>query len=102
MRFARLALAEHRSQVVFAKINEDRATVWSRAPWLGGTESGRVIAFREADLLAPVDPYKILCVGRNYAAHAKEMGNDVPAEPLLFLKPRSALVGHGGVIELPP
>ena len=44
-------------------------------------------------------PTKIVCVGRNYAAHARELGNDVPAEPLLFLKPPSALVENGGSRE---
>jgi 2-keto-4-pentenoate hydratase/2-oxohepta-3-ene-1,7-dioic acid hydratase in catechol pathway len=48
-----------------------------------------------------VTPSKIVCVGRNYAAHAKELGNDVPAEPLLFLKPPSSLVGEGASIRLP-
>ncbi|GMV39459.1 MAG: 2-hydroxyhepta-2,4-diene-1,7-dioate isomerase [Myxococcales bacterium] len=53
-------------------------------------------------LLPPVAPSKIVCVGRNYAAHAKELGNEVPAEPLLFLKPPSALLPHEGRIVLPP
>ena len=44
---------------------------------------------------------KIVAVGRNYGAHAKELGNEVPKEPLLFLKPTSGLVGHGATIELP-
>ena len=42
------------------------------------------------DLRAPVVPSKIVCVGRNYAAHARELGNEPPKEPLLFLKPPSA------------
>lgn len=46
-------------------------------------------------------PSKILCVGRNYREHAREMGNDVPSEPLLFLKPPSSLIGHGASILLP-
>jgi len=46
-------------------------------------------------------PSKIVCVGRNYAAHAKELGNDVPKEPLLFLKPPSSLIGDGESIRLP-
>ena len=46
-------------------------------------------------------PSKIVCVGRNYAAHAKELGNDVPAEPLLFLKPPSSLISDGASIRLP-
>jgi 2-keto-4-pentenoate hydratase/2-oxohepta-3-ene-1,7-dioic acid hydratase in catechol pathway len=46
-------------------------------------------------------PGKIVCVGRNYRDHAKEMGNDVPKEPLIFLKPPSSLIGSGDAIVLP-
>lgn len=46
-------------------------------------------------------PGKIVCVGRNYAAHAKELGNAVPEQPLLFLKPPSAVIGDGATIYLP-
>ena len=52
-------------------------------------------------LLAPARPTKIVCVGRNYRAHAAELDNDVPAEPLLFLKPPSALLAPGGSIVYP-
>ncbi|HKJ93710.1 MAG TPA: fumarylacetoacetate hydrolase family protein [Longimicrobiales bacterium] len=47
-------------------------------------------------------PSKIVCVGRNYVAHARELGNDTPDRPLLFLKPPSALIGPGDDIVLPP
>jgi len=47
-------------------------------------------------------PSKILCVGRNYLAHARELGNDVPDEPLLFLKPPSSVIRSGEAIVLPP
>ncbi|MEW6579234.1 MAG: fumarylacetoacetate hydrolase family protein [Chloroflexota bacterium] len=53
-------------------------------------------------LLPPVAPSKIVCIGRNYAAHAAEHGAAVPDEPMLFLKPPSALIEHGGEIVLPP
>jgi 2-keto-4-pentenoate hydratase/2-oxohepta-3-ene-1,7-dioic acid hydratase in catechol pathway len=55
----------------------------------------------DANLLAPVTPSKIICVGRNYRDHAKELGNEVPAEPLLFSKPPSSLLAHGGVVRMP-
>ena len=58
--------------------------------------------FSAADLLAPVTPSKIVCVGRNYREHAAELGNQVPAEPLLFFKPLSSLLKPGGAIQLPP
>ena len=51
--------------------------------------------------MIPVRPSKIVCVGRNYLAHAKELGNEVPAVPMLFLKPPSALIGPGEPIVLP-
>jgi len=50
----------------------------------------------------PVRPSKIVCVGRNYVAHAKELGNEVPPVPMLFFKPPSALIGPGEPIVLPP
>ena len=52
-------------------------------------------------LLPPCVPSKIVCVGRNYAEHAKELGNEVPAEPTIFLKPPSSLIGSGDVIVYP-
>ena len=52
-------------------------------------------------LLAPVLPSKIVAIGRNYAEHAKELGNEVPAEPLIFLKPSTAVVGPGDAIIRP-
>ena len=53
-------------------------------------------------LLAPVLPSKMVCVGKNYAAHAEEFGMDVPEEPLLFLKPSTAVIGPGDPIRLLP
>jgi 2-keto-4-pentenoate hydratase/2-oxohepta-3-ene-1,7-dioic acid hydratase in catechol pathway len=51
--------------------------------------------------VTPPRPTKIVCVGRNYAAHARELGNDVPERPLLFLKPPSSLLADGGTIIRP-
>ncbi len=55
----------------------------------------------EIDLLAPVLPTKIIAVAKNYADHAREMGGEVPAEPTIFLKPSTAVIGPEGVIRLP-
>lgn len=60
------------------------------------------IDIHSAELLPPTQPSKIICVGRNYAEHAKEHGTDVPEVPLIFLKPPSALIGNGKPIVLPP
>ncbi len=56
----------------------------------------------ELKLLAPCEPSKILCVGRNYVEHARELGNDVPKVPLIFLKPPSSIISSGEHIILPP
>src|SRR5216110_4086688 len=60
------------------------------APWSRGSRSSRLADVR---LLAPVEPSKIVCVGRNYAAHAAELGNELPKEPLIFLKPSTSVIG---------
>ncbi len=54
-----------------------------------------------ARLLPPCSPTKIVCVGRNYSEHAKELGNAVPTEPLIFLKPTTSLIAHGDAIVYP-
>jgi 2-keto-4-pentenoate hydratase/2-oxohepta-3-ene-1,7-dioic acid hydratase in catechol pathway len=59
------------------------------------------IPLSAAHLLPPVTPSKIICVGRNYREHVQELGNEIPAEPLLFFKPPSSLLRPGGVVVLP-
>lgn len=54
-----------------------------------------------AQLLPPVNPGKIVCIGRNYADHAKELGNEPPSEPIIFLKPPSAVIGPEDMIVIP-
>jgi 2-keto-4-pentenoate hydratase/2-oxohepta-3-ene-1,7-dioic acid hydratase in catechol pathway len=60
------------------------------------------IPLDEVRLLAPVLPGKIICVGRNYADHAKELGNEVSKVPLIFLKPPSSVINPGDSVILPP
>lgn len=62
---------------------------------------GEQILFSEIQVLPIVTPSKIVCVGRNYAEHAKELGNELPIEPLLFLKAPSSLITEGEKITLP-
>jgi 2-keto-4-pentenoate hydratase/2-oxohepta-3-ene-1,7-dioic acid hydratase in catechol pathway len=65
-------------------------------------ETKEVVAFADVKMLLPTNPSKIVCVGRNYAEHAKELGNAVPTEPLLFLKAPSSLILHNENIIIPP
>jgi len=74
----------------------------SGAPWSSWSRGSRTWPVADVRLLAPVDPGKIVCVGRNYAAHAAELGNEVPKLPLIFLKPPSAIIGPGESIVLTP
>ncbi|MFG1871807.1 fumarylacetoacetate hydrolase family protein [Micromonospora arborensis] len=63
--------------------------------------SGARWALSDVRLLSPILPSKVVCVGRNYADHAAEHGNDVPKEPLLFLKPSTSVIGPRDAIRLP-
>ena len=56
----------------------------------------------DVNLLPPTEPSKIICVGRNYVEHAKELGNEVPQVPLIFMKPPSSIIPPDGTITLPP
>jgi 2-keto-4-pentenoate hydratase/2-oxohepta-3-ene-1,7-dioic acid hydratase in catechol pathway len=75
------------------RLHHGRATSWSF--------DFEPMPLSAAELLPPVTPSKIVCVGRNYREHAKELGNEAPAEPLLFFKPPSSLLKPGGTILLP-
>jgi len=106
-RYARVRLAD--GSVRYVELAPKRTMLLGDAPWLGGTVAGELASPLDdqargsaAQRVAPVTPAKILCVGRNYRAHASELGNEVPAEPLLFLKPSSAIIGPDQAIELPP
>lgn len=70
-------------------------------PWACLSPGERVAVLDEVELLAPCLPSKIVAVGRNYAGHAAELGDSVPAEPLIFLKPPSTVIGPGAAIVYP-
>ena len=61
-----------------------------------------ILPLPEVKLVAPVEPSKIICIGRNYAEHAKEHDAEVPKVPLIFMKPPSSIIGPGEAIILPP
>jgi len=66
------------------------------------TPTGDEVPLDDVRLLAPVLPSKVVAVGRNYAEHAAEMGGEVPDQPLVFLKPSTAVIGPGDPIPYPP
>ncbi len=87
----------------FGRLDGGLVTPLDAAPWAGGRDGGDPRPYEGLALLPPVPPGgKVLCIGRNYLAHARELGNEVPAEPLVFLKPSTSLLAHGGTVLLPP
>src|SRR5580700_1374714 len=88
------------ASALYGLLEGDRVRDISVAPWSTWSQGSRIWPVADVHLLAPVEPGKIVCVGRNYAAHAAELGNDVPKEPLIFLKPPSAIIGPGEPIVL--
>lgn len=70
-------------------------------PFSGFSETARLEPLDGAALLAPVEPSKIVAIGLNYRDHAIERGKPIPAEPLIFLKPASAVIGPGDTIRIP-
>jgi 2-keto-4-pentenoate hydratase/2-oxohepta-3-ene-1,7-dioic acid hydratase in catechol pathway len=73
----------------------------SSDPFVATRETSKTLPLAGAALLPPATPSKIVAVGLNYKDHARERGSRLPQEPLLFLKPPSAIVGPGDPIELP-
>jgi 2-keto-4-pentenoate hydratase/2-oxohepta-3-ene-1,7-dioic acid hydratase in catechol pathway len=81
---------------------EDRVRVLAGTFFEDPLPTGEEVPLDDVLLLAPVLPSKLVCVGKNYAAHAAEFGMGVPEEPLLFLKPSTAVIGPGDPIRLLP
>jgi 2-keto-4-pentenoate hydratase/2-oxohepta-3-ene-1,7-dioic acid hydratase in catechol pathway len=80
-------------------LQENDAVYETASPW--SRERGEAHALAEVRLLPPCWPTKIVCIGRNYREHAAELGNEAPAEPIIFLKPPSALAAHRDRIVYP-
>lgn len=82
-------------------VRDDRVGLLDGSPFGLFKREAPTFALDRVELLAPVEPGKIICVGRNYAAHAAEHDAAVPELPLLFLKPPSAVIAHRQTIRLP-
>lgn len=63
--------------------------------------TGKRFALADVRLLAPILPSKVIAIGRNYAEHAAELGNEVPESPMMFLKPSTSVIGPNAAIKLP-
>ena len=100
----RIARFRHRDAIRFGIVDDDALVVLTGDPLYAGLDTtGERVPLAEAALLAPVIPRsKVVCVGKNYREHAAEMGGEAPAEPLLFLKPNTSVIGPGDTIVRPP
>lgn len=99
----KVARFSHSGAISFGVIDDDEIVVLKGDPmFVGYDPTGDRVRIAEAELLAPVIPRsKIVAVGKNYRAHAAEMGGEAPEEPLLFLIPNTAVVGPGDNIVRP-
>ncbi|MET9631763.1 fumarylacetoacetate hydrolase family protein [Lentzea sp. NPDC006480] len=98
MRIARIA---HPQGVAFVAVHGEEAAEIAEHPFGTPTFTGRKWPLADVRLLAPILPTKIIGIGRNYADHAAELGNEVPAEPLVFLKPNTSVIGPNVEIKIP-
>ena len=101
----KIARFSHDETIAFVIVDEEEheLVVLKADPMFAGYEpTGERVKLTEAKLLAPVIPRsKVVAVGKNYRDHAEEMGGEAPAEPLLFLKPNTSVIGPGDAIVLP-
>ncbi|MBM6621142.1 fumarylacetoacetate hydrolase family protein [Micrococcaceae bacterium RIT802] len=100
MRIARFVLDD---DPMYGVIEDDEVAVIAGDPFFQGVQpTGARHRLDDVRLLAPIIPRsKVVCFGRTYAEHAKELGNEVPVSPLMFLKPNTSIVGPGDPITLP-
>ncbi|QXQ12742.1 fumarylacetoacetate hydrolase family protein [Skermania piniformis] len=103
MRLGRVASPDG---VAFVSIDGDGDTAVAREiaehPFGTPTFTGRSWPVPDVRLLAPILATKVVCVGKNYAAHAAEMGGAPPVDPVIFLKPNTSIIGPGAAIVMPP
>ena len=102
----KVARFSHKGSIAYGILDEDERewVVLDGDPMYSGFDTtGERVALTDAPLLAPVLPRsKVVAIGRNYRAHAEELGNEVPEAPLMFLKPNTAVIGPEDAIVLPP
>ena len=98
MRIVRFQLE---SEVSFGLVEDQQVVQLAQFPGISPEPTGRVYDIQDVTLLAPVAPSKIVCAGLNYTAHAAELDQPLPTEPLVFLKPSSAIIASGETIVIP-
>ncbi|GGV02070.1 hypothetical protein GCM10010182_19560 [Actinomadura cremea] len=98
MRIARFSTDEGMS---FGVVEENTVAAVAAHPFGELTFTGHRFPLADVRLLAPILPSKVIAIGKNYADHAKEMGGEAPAEPLIFAKPSTSVIGPGEAVAYP-
>lgn len=98
MRICRVAVGD---ELHYGVLEGEAVALLSSHPFGPFEPEGRVLPLADVRLVAPVLPSKVIAVGKNYADHAREMGSEVPAAPMIFLKPSTSVIGPGDPITLP-
>lgn len=97
----RLARVAHAGGVAFASVDGDELLEIADHPFGQPNYTGKRFSLADVRLLAPILPSKVIAIGRNYAEHAAEFGNEVPQSPMMFLKPSTSVIGPNAAIKLP-
>jgi 2-keto-4-pentenoate hydratase/2-oxohepta-3-ene-1,7-dioic acid hydratase in catechol pathway len=98
----RIIRFEDKGVARYGWVLEDRVGLIEGSPFESFQRGPAEMPLSGLKLLPPCVPSKVICVGRNYVEHAKELGNEVPEVPMLFLKPPSSIIGPGETVFLPP
>ena len=105
LQYVRIARIAHPGGVAFVTVEGEGDDLVAREvadhPFGTPTFTGKSFPLADVRLLAPILPSKVICIGKNYADHAREMGGEPPANPVMFLKPSTAVVGPNSPIKLP-
>jgi len=97
----RVVRFDNKGQIHFGILEGETVTPLAGDCLNGEPLSGKNLPLGQVRLMAPLEPGNIFCVGRNYSEHAKELGNDLPEEPLIFMKPTACLLEPEGTIRIP-
>ncbi len=88
--------------ITYGLADNDGVTVYMGSPFVAWEATETVVPWDAVQLLAPVLPTKVVCVGKNYADHAEEMGGELPEIPKIFMKPATSVVGPNARVVYPP
>ena len=97
----RVVRVECQDAIRHGVLDGEEISVYDKSPIHGGKPTGEKLELTACKLLAPVEPSKLICIGLNYTAHAAEISQAIPDEPLMFFKPISSIIGPDATIELP-